>query len=120
MVFVHLAPKNQLYICVPSDIPDDFLYAWIPFFVNEFILLVLAVYKGVQSVKAHKDLGYVSRLIVFLVKGSVSYYIWCDLLHLSFDKCPYSQTCQCIWRFAFRGVDMGNRRSQSIFRHLLL
>ncbi|KAI5119016.1 hypothetical protein M0805_001875 [Coniferiporia weirii] len=73
-LFFSPIPGNELFICVPTKVPEYFRTLWVPLFVHEIILMALAVNKGIHSVRAHGKEGYVSRFTMFLVKDSVLYY----------------------------------------------
>ena len=73
-MFFHPIPGNDLFICVPVNVPDYFREVWVPLFVHEVLLMALAVYKGIQVAREHGKGGYMSRFTLFLVKDSVLYY----------------------------------------------
>ena len=56
-IFVDPFPGIQYHVCIATNIPGYFIYAWIPYFVNEFLLLSLAVYKAVQYAKEYRHAG---------------------------------------------------------------
>ena len=72
-IFFHPIP-NELFICVPQNLPGFFKDVWIPLFAHEAILCILAVIKGVQNVQIYGKEGFRSRFTIFLVADSVQYY----------------------------------------------
>ncbi|KAL5495947.1 hypothetical protein ACEPAI_1411 [Sanghuangporus weigelae] len=47
---------------------------WVPLFIHELILCMLALYKGYQNVRSYGKIGLASRFTMFLVADSVVYY----------------------------------------------
>ncbi|KAL5536449.1 hypothetical protein ACEPAF_271 [Sanghuangporus sanghuang] len=74
-VYIQFASVNSLFICRSLNVPSYYRTVWVPLFVHEVFLFLLAVLKGMQSVRSHGKEGMMSRFVMILVKDSILYYI---------------------------------------------
>lgn len=72
--YLEFSTVNSLFICRSVNVPDYYRTVWVPLFVHEVFLFLLAVLKGMQSFRSHGREGLMSRFVMALVKDSVLYY----------------------------------------------
>ena len=72
---VYLGPGTNMYICNGSTLPAIYDKIFVAKLVNEAIMFILAVYKGISSLKQYKGPGTASKLLVVLVKDSALYFL---------------------------------------------
>ncbi|KAL5503828.1 hypothetical protein ACEPAH_7899 [Sanghuangporus vaninii] len=87
----YLGSGADMYICEGSTLPPVYDKIWVAKLVNEALMFLLALHKGMQSLKQYKGMGAASQLMVLLVKDSILYFL------VVFAFCLMSQL---VWTYA--------------------
>ncbi|OCB90483.1 hypothetical protein A7U60_g2274 [Sanghuangporus baumii] len=87
----YLGPGADMYICEGSTLPPVYDKIWVAKLANEALMFLLALHKGIQSLKQYKGMGAASQLMVLLVKDSILYFL------VVFAFCLMSQL---VWTYA--------------------
>lgn len=73
-------------VCFPSHLTNNFYLFWAPLMAFDCLLLGLAVYRGLQTLKRSGSFG--RKLLIVLIRDSVMYFFAC--VHMSFHPVCFS------------------------------
>lgn len=73
--FLSIGDGVDLRICDVSNLPDIFRFWWTPALVNETILVLLAVFRGIQNFKEYGSRRATHSFVMSLVKDSLLYFV---------------------------------------------
>ncbi|PAV19248.1 hypothetical protein PNOK_0418100 [Pyrrhoderma noxium] len=73
--FLSLGDSIDMHICDVSNLPSLFRFWWTPALVNETLLVLLAVIRGIQNFKEYGSRNAMRSFVMSLVKDSLLYFI---------------------------------------------
>ena len=73
--FLSLGDSLDMHICDVSNLPSLFRFWWTPAVVNETLLVLLAVIRGIQNFKEYGSRNAMRSFVMSLVKDSLLYFI---------------------------------------------
>ena len=71
--------RLPIQFCVPEDLPKYFTFFWVPLLAFEFLLLILALYKGYECFRMYRldgiENGSGCSLQMLLLRDSILYFL---------------------------------------------
>lgn len=67
--------KANLFICYAIYLPPIYTKTWIAELLNNALMLVLVLHKGLMTMREYNHTGIVNRLAILLVKDSALYFL---------------------------------------------
>ncbi|KAH8111199.1 hypothetical protein DFH11DRAFT_648760 [Phellopilus nigrolimitatus] len=65
--FDNFGSGQDMHMCVSISLPTSFKELWIPLLVHEALLLGLALYNAIESMRTHGVRGSMNRITIFLL-----------------------------------------------------